>query len=123
MRRAGFTLIEVIVALLILMAVLLTLMTLTGRTVQISTRSEREQAAIQLVTDRTDQVRSDPDYGALATRYAGTETSFPTLPGFRRTTTVVHDTSSGHNYKKITVSVTGPGLTTPIARTVSVAAP
>ncbi len=120
--RNGFTLIEVVLSLTILMVVMLAIITMTGRTVHVSTTSDREQAAIQLVTDRTDLVRTDPSYAAL-NGYAGVEDSFPTLPGYTRTTTVVRDTSGGHDYKTISVTVAGPGLTTPVTRTVTVAAP
>lgn len=121
--RAGFTLIEIVLALAILLLVIVSLLTLTGKTVHVTAVSDREQAAIQLATDRTDQVRGDPDYAGLDTLYGGTETSFPTLPGFTRKTEIAHTTSSGQDYKKVTVTVSGPGLTTPIRRTIVVAAP
>ncbi len=122
-NRNGFTLIEVVIALSILLGVIVSLTTLTAKTVHVTATSDREQAAIQLVTDRTDQVRADPAYDSLAAKYAGTESSFPTLPGFSRITTVAQVTTSGNNYKKVTVKVSGPGLLTPIARTIVVAAP
>ena len=121
--RAGFTLIEIVMAMSILLIVMLTLVTMTGRTVHLSTTAEREQAAIQLVTDRTDQIRTDPNYAGLDSTYVGTETSFATLQGFRRVTTVQNVTSSGQNYKKFTVRVTGPGLAQAVSRTVTVASP
>jgi Tfp pilus assembly protein PilV len=121
--RAGFTLVEVVVALTILMVVMLALITMTGRTVHVSTTSDREQAAIQLATDRTDLVRTDPSYADLDSNYTGEEDSFPTLPGFTRTTVVAHDTTDGHDYKVISVTVDGPGLNAPVTRTVTVAAP
>lgn len=121
--RQGFTLIEIVIAMAILLIVMLTLITLTGRTVHLTTISEREQAAIQLVTDRTDEVRTNPNYAGLDSIYAGTETSFATLAGFTRVTSVVRTTSGGHDYKKITVRVNGPGLTSAVSRTITVAAP
>lgn len=122
-RRDGFTLIEIVMAMSILLIVMLTLVTMTGRSVHTTTMSEREQAAIQLATDRTDEVRTNPNYAGLDSIYAGTETNFATLQGFQRVTTVVRTTSGGHDYKKITVRVTGPGLTQAVTRTVTVAAP
>ncbi len=121
--REGFTLIEIVIAMAILLIVMLTLITLTARSVHVATLSEREQAAMQLVTDRLDEVRTNPNYAGLDSIYAGTETSFATLAGFTRVTTVVRTTSGGHNYKKVTVRVTGPGIATAVARTVTVAAP
>ncbi len=122
-RREGFTLIEIVIAMTILLIVMLTLVTMTGRAVHVTTTSEREQAAIQLVTDRTDEVRTNPNYAGLDSIYAGTETSFATLQGFRRVTTITRITSGGQDYKKITVTVTGPGIATAVSRTVTVAAP
>jgi prepilin-type N-terminal cleavage/methylation domain-containing protein len=121
--RGGFTLVELVISMSILLIVMLTLITLTGRTVHITTVSEREQAAIQLATDRTDEILTNPDYAGLDTTYAGTETGFATLLGFTRTTTIVRTTSGGHDYKKVTVVVTGPGLESSVRRTIVVAAP
>lgn len=121
--RQGFTLIEIVIAMAILLIVMLTLVTLTGRTVHITTISEREQAAIQLATDRTDEVRTNPNYAGLDSIYAGTETNFATLQGFVRTTSIVRTNSGGHDYKKVTVRVTGPGLLSAVSRTITVAAP
>lgn len=122
-RRDGFTLIEIVMAMSILLIVMLTLITMTGRTVHVTTLSEREQAAIQLVTDRTDEVRTNPAYASLDSLYEGTETSFATLAGFQRVTNIVRTNSGGHDYKKVTVTVTGPGLSAPVSRTITVAAP
>lgn len=123
MARRGFTIVEVVVALTILMVVMLALITMTGRTMRVSVTSDREQAAMQLVTDRTDLIAADPDYGGLDTLYEATETNFPTLAGFVRTTIVTHVLDTIQNYKKITVTVSGPGLTNTLSRTIVVAAP
>lgn len=119
----GFTLIEVVVALTILLVVMVGLVTMTGKTSNIAATSERQEAAIQLVNDRIDQVRVDPNYTTLDSIYATTESSFPTLPGLTRVTTIIRTTSSSNDYKRITVTVSGTGLSAPIARTVTVAAP
>lgn len=121
--RRGFSLVEVVVALSILVGVVLALLTLTGRSMHIATIADREQAALQLVTDRTDLILADPRYAALDSLYAGTETSFPTLTGLTRTTTITTVDDSDNNYKKITVRVSGEGLSNPVARTVTRAAP
>jgi len=121
--REGFTLIEIVMAMSILLIVMLTLVTLTGRTVHLATLTEREQAAIQLVTDRTDEVRTNPAYASLDSLYEGTESGFATLAGFQRMTNIVRTNSGGHDYKKVTVTVTGPGLSAPVSRTIAVAAP
>jgi Tfp pilus assembly protein PilV len=119
----GFTIIEVIIALVILIAVLIGLASTTGRTVHIVATTDRQEAAIQLVHDRIEFVRSDPRYAALDSLYEGVESSFPTLPGFQRATRIERNTTSGNDYRTITVTVTGPGLTRPVSRTVTVGAP
>ena len=119
----GFTLIEVVVALTILLVVMVGLVTMTGKTANIATISERQEAAIQLVNDRIDQIRVDPNYTTLDSLYATTESSFPTLPGISRVTQIIRTTSGSNDYKRITVTVSGTGLSAPIARSVTVAAP
>lgn len=121
--RAGFTLIEVILAMAILLTVIVSLMTMTARTVHVTALSDREQVGIQMATDRTDQIRTDPNYAALDTAYAKTETSVASYPGFTRVTVVTRTTTSGQDYKKFTVTVTGTGILTAITRTITVAAP
>jgi prepilin-type N-terminal cleavage/methylation domain-containing protein len=122
-QRRGFSLVELVVALTILTVVLLALITLTGRTMHTAVIADIEQAALQLVSDRTDEVLSDPRYDALDSLYAGTETNFPTMSDLTRTTVVLHVLDSIQDYKRVTVSVTGSALRAPIARTISVAAP
>ena len=122
-NRSGFTLIEVILALSILLVVMMMLASTTGKTVHTAATGSNQEAAIQLALDRVEKVRSDPNYLGLDTAYAKTETSFPTLAGFTRVTSIVRTTSGNNDYKKVTVTVTGPGLTSAIVRTVTVAAP
>lgn len=110
-------------ALTILAVVMVGFVSTTGRAVHVAATSDREHAAIQLATDRVEQVRSDPNYPKLDSLYAATEASFPTLPGFTRTTRIVRTTAGANDYKRITVTVTGPGLAVPVTRTVTVAAP
>ena len=125
-NQRGFTLIEVILALTILLVVMMMLANTTGKTVHIAATSASQEAAIQLAMDRVEQVRADPKYDGLDTTYAKTETSFPTLVGFTRRTTILHVGGLGQtigDYKKVTVTVTGPGVSPAIVRTVTVGAP
>ena len=123
--RRGFTLIEVILALSILLVVMMMLANTTGRTVHIAATSANQQSAIQLAMDRVDQIRADPTYDGLDSTYARTETGFPSLPGFTRRTNIVRVGGVGQasDFKRITVTVTGPGVVPPVVRTVTVAAP
>ena len=123
--RRGFTLIEVILALTILLVVMMMLANTTGRTVHIAATSANQQSAVQLAMDRVDQIRADPEYDGLDSTYARTETGFPSLPGFTRRTNIVRVGGVGQasDFKRITVTVTGPGVVPAVVRTVSVAAP
>ena len=123
--RRGFTLIEVMIALTILLVVIMLLASSTGRTVNIAATASAQETALQLAMDRVEQIRGDPRYNALEATYTATENVFPGLPGYVRTTRIVHVGGVGqaNDYKKITVTVTGPGLAAPVARTMTVAAP
>jgi prepilin-type N-terminal cleavage/methylation domain-containing protein len=123
--RRGFTLVEVMVALVILSVVLVGMASMTGSLLRNTTTSDRVAAAIQLAEHRIEQVQLEPSYARLDSLYAGVESNFPEFPGFTRTTTVVRYGGSGqpYDYRKVTVTVSGPGLPAPVSRTVTVAAP
>jgi prepilin-type N-terminal cleavage/methylation domain-containing protein len=117
----GFTLIEVIIAMVILLTVIAAMTTATGGFVRGVAEDDYRSAAVQLADDRIETVMMDPDYAALEATYEGTETNFPTLAGFSRETEITLVTSSGQNHKVVTVEVTGPGLPSPVRRTTVVA--
>lgn len=121
-RERGFTLIEIIAALVILMVVITGLATVTGRFVRTVSEADQNAAAVQLAQDRIQTVQMDPDYGGLDTMYVGTESSFPTLTGYTRETQIQR-VGGTNDYKIITVIVNGPGLRQPVERTTTVAAP
>ncbi len=124
-HRGGFTLVEVILALTILLVVLMMLATSTGKTVHTVATASAQEAAIELALSRIEQIRAEPQYNTIDSIYAKTETGFPTLPGYTRVTKVVRVGGVGlpNDYKKITVTVTGPGVTPPVSRSATVAAP
>ena len=119
----GFTLIEIIVALGILTAVVLGLAAVSVGYISSVTITDRRETALQLADSRIDQIQMDPNYGGLESSYAGTESSFPTLAGVTRTTVITRVTSSSNDFKRITVTVSGPGITQGLSRTITVAAP
>jgi prepilin-type N-terminal cleavage/methylation domain-containing protein len=126
MRHAkGFTLVEVMIALVILMIVLLGFAVSSGRMLHTVTTSDLQETAIQLARSRLEMVQLQPNYAALDSMYVQTETNFPTLPGFTRATTITRFGGAGQpiDYKRITVTVSGPGLLAPVVRTTTVAAP
>ena len=125
MRRHGFTLIEVMMALVILAVVVLGTAQLTASMLHTVTTSGAQDAAVELAQSRVAQIQADPTYVGLEARYMGTENGFPTLPGFRRQTQILRIGGVGqpNDFKKVTVTVFGPGLLGPISRTATVAAP
>jgi prepilin-type N-terminal cleavage/methylation domain-containing protein len=123
--KNGFTLVEVMIALVILMVVVVGFLSTSGRLSHTVATSDRLEAAIRLAHDRLDVVRLEPQYAQLESLFVATETTFPTLPGFVRTTQIVRVGGPGQptDHKKITITVSGPGLISPVKRTGTVAAP
>lgn len=125
MNRRGFTLIEVIIAITILMFIVVALAGSTGAYVRLTAQDEARAVASQLAQEQLQRVQMDPNYGGLDSTYAGTESSLTGAPGFTRTTSIVQvgGLNQATDHKQITVTVMGPGLDDPIVRTTTVAAP
>jgi prepilin-type N-terminal cleavage/methylation domain-containing protein len=116
----GFTLIEVIIAMVILLTVIAAMATATGGFVRSVSEDDYRAAATQLADDRIQAIEMDPNYNGL-NAYAVTENAFPTLAGYSRTTRVTVVNAGGQNHTIITVTVNGPGLVRPVTRTTTVA--
>ncbi len=123
-REGGFTLIEVAIAISLLGIVVASLMAATARLTRSVTDDRVRTIATAAVDAQLALARSWPTYTTLSATYAGTTANTP-LPGLTRTTTIVRTGGTGlvNDYFRVTVSVAGTGLATPIARTISVAAP
>jgi len=123
--RRGFSLLEVLIALVILGFVILGAQaTLTGRMVSDVGVQETRNRATQLAMDRLHLIQADPAYATLAQRYSGTETGLPGAPGFQRVTRFTTTSlSGGQEYRTVTVTVTAPRLPRPVARTVVIGSP
>lgn len=126
-RRGGFTIVEILLALLLLSFVVLGFQAATGEIIHYAAQSDRELVAVQLAEDRLDLIRLDTDYEALESRYEGTESTLADFPGLTRQTviarTVSEEATGLLDFHRITVTVSGDGLRAPVARTVVVAAP
>jgi type IV pilus modification protein PilV len=120
--RAGFSLVEVMVALVMLTVMMLGATALAGRMIRTAASANIQVTAGQLAEDRIDFVRLDPAYDSLSTRYSGTESPVTGYPGFQRTTAFTRTTTVTTNgttdYFTVTVRVTHQQLSTPVARTV-----
>lgn len=134
-NRNGFTTIEVLIAMAILAITLLGAQVMfTDHFIRSTGKHDQRTVALQLAKDRTELIQmsganSVMSYDQLASVYSETtNTEMPDHPGFTRTTRIVSsDSLAGGgivgDFTRITVTVDGPGLRSPVAQTVSVGAP
>lgn len=126
-NREGFTIVEILLAVVLLSFVVMGFQAVTGEIIHLSAQNTRESVATQLVEDRLEMIRIYPGYDHLAQEFAGTEV-MAQAPGLTRTTVVqaLADTlmmAGIAHYTRITVTVSGTGLRAPISRTIALAAP
>jgi prepilin-type N-terminal cleavage/methylation domain-containing protein len=125
--RRGFTLVEVLVALVLISGVALMMGAAIARLSGSAARDGQELRAVELARERVARVSGDPAYGALEARYNGTEAA-ATLGGFTRITTIQRVLTAGVggamlDYKTVDVQVTGPGVDGAVSRRIILAAP
>lgn len=124
--REGFTLVEVIVALMLLSIAVLGLQLVAASMIRQTTQSQVRMSAAQLAEDRIDLIRLEPVYANVG-GYAATEGAITGFPNYTRTTTIYarrDSTAAGiTDYKRVSVAVSAPGLATPIVRTITLGAP
>lgn len=125
-RRRGFSLVEVIVALTILLVSLLGFAAIAQQFMRSNTNVATRTLASDLATTRIEQIKGARNYTTLVTTYDNqTETWAGTdlYAGFTRTT---HVTRTGptttNDFMTVTVVVSGRGLTPVVRRTTSIAA-
>lgn len=123
----GFTLVEVVVALMLISGVALTMGASVAKLSSTAARDGQVTRAVELARERVVRVSGDPAYAQLEARYNGTEAP-ATLNGFTRTTQVQRVLENGTgglmlDYKVVDVQVTGPGVEGAVSRRVIVAAP
>jgi prepilin-type N-terminal cleavage/methylation domain-containing protein len=126
-NREGFSLVEVIVALVVLAVAILGSQSMATTMIRTVSSSNAQSSAAQLVEDRIDRIRTDPSYDSLTLKYPGTENPVPGWNTFQRLTEVVRtqtNTNGGiTDYTTVTVTVSGNGLLSPIKRTVIIGSP
>lgn len=125
MRRRGFTLIELMLAIVILTVVLTGVARYTGLFLHAVTTTTTRTAAAQVATEQIELVKSDPSYPTLSARWDGTQTGFPGYPAMTRLTTVSRITGNAppRDYTIITVRVTEPTMGAPVNVTTVVGRP
>ncbi len=119
----GFTLIEVLIAMVILTIAALSLMRMNGKMIRSVTDDRVRTLASASVDARISEIRSWPTYSTLDGKYAGTESNTP-LAGLSRVTSVVRTGGLGqvNDFRRITVTVSGTGLSSAVTRTITLAA-
>lgn len=126
-NRDGFTIAEVILALVLLSFMVLGFQAATGEIIHYAAQSDRRAVALQLVQNRLDVIRLDDEYEMLVPRYRETGTTFTDYPGLARTTQLERTQAVQErgvlDFTTITVTVDGPAVRDPVSRTVVVAAP
>ena len=125
--RRGFTLVEVLLALVLLGFMVMGFQAATGEIIHYAAQSDREAVAVQLVEDRLDLIRLDPYYEGLESRYEAGPVELADYPGLTRETEIVRvlqqEPTGVLDYTTITVTVAGGSLRKPVTRTVVVGAP
>jgi prepilin-type N-terminal cleavage/methylation domain-containing protein len=125
MERRGFTLIEVMLAVVILTTVLISVARYTGQFLHTVSTSTVRTVAAEVARERISLIDMDPSYTTLAAVWAGTQTGFPGYPNMTRVTTVSRVTGAAppRDYTVITVRVTEPTMGQAIDVTTVVAQP
>jgi prepilin-type N-terminal cleavage/methylation domain-containing protein len=125
MERRGFTLIEVMLAVVILATVLVSVARYTGQFLHTVSTSSARTVAAEVARERISLVDMDPSYTTLAAVWAGTQIGFPGYPQMRRVTTVSRVTGNAppRDYTVVTVRVSEPSMGQAIDVTTVVAQP
>lgn len=129
MKRDGFTLIEVLIAVVVLTIAVTGLGQFMAKYQHSTSTSTMLSTMTTIAKERLELVRADPRYTQLASLYGGgasADTSgFPRYPDIQRTTTVVRQQSSSRDRTTITVRVfsTNPIIKDTVRLTAVVARP
>jgi prepilin-type N-terminal cleavage/methylation domain-containing protein len=125
--RKGMTLVEVVIAMLILTGVILALGAFTARFAQASGQVHLVIGANEIAATRLDAVRTQPDYSAIDTlaSKSGPDTVKSDFTKFARKTEVTRvggAPKDSVDYKIVTVTVTHPSMKKSVSKTTAVAA-
>jgi prepilin-type N-terminal cleavage/methylation domain-containing protein len=124
--RAGFSLVEIIVALTILAGSLLGFAVITQRFMRSNTDVATRTLASDLATTRLEQIKGVRNYATLVSTYDNQVESWTgtnIYAGFTRTTYVARTgPNNTDDYTTITVVVSGRALSPAVRRTTSIAA-
>ena len=119
--RAGMTLIEVMIALVILTGALLGMGKFITSFSHATSDGALSSVASDLVLDRLETIKGSNSY-ALLDSYNATELTIPGFTGYKRVTQVTRTLNATADYKAVTVTVSNPGLNTPVKKSTIIAA-
>lgn len=122
--RAGMTLMEVMVALILLAGVLLSLGKFSAGMARTTGTARLLATATQLVSDRIGIVKGAPRYSAIESLYVATEVSVAGFTDFKRTTMVKRIggmPTDSIDYKIVTVEVSNASLSKPVRKSTVIA--
>ncbi len=122
--RRGLSLVEVIVALVILAGVILGLGMFSVKLAQSTSTSRIRVTGAQLAADRLETVKGAPRYTAIESLYVGTESNIAGYPQYTRQTWVQRvggSLTDTIDYKIVTVQVTHRQVTGTIRKTTTIA--
>src|SRR5579871_6259633 len=126
--RRGFTLAEILVAMVILSGALIGMAGFIGRFAHQAKTVDNQQRAMDLVSNRVDSITRQPDYTGIDSMGSSTgilQSISLDSTTYKRTTYITH-TGGGAtdtvDFKTVTVKVTQPSLAQAIEKTTIVAA-
>jgi len=123
-KRPGMTLMEVLVALILLGGVLLSLGRFSGMLARNSGTTRVLATATQLVSDRIGIVKGAPRYTAIESLYVAVESPVAGFAGFTRQTLVKRiggGPTDSIDYKIVTVEVTNSALSKAVRKSTVIA--
>ena len=123
--RRGMTLIEVVIALVIISTAMISISAYMSKFAQAILSSDVKATAEDIASSQIENAKTAPRYTAIDSMYAGTVAMTAPYTGYTRQTIVTH-TGGGatdlYDYKTITVVVTHARLSTPVKKTDIIAA-
>lgn len=122
--QRGMTLVEVLVALVLMAGVLLAMGRFSGALAHTTGTARVTATATQLVADRLEQVKSAPRYVAIESLYVANESAIAGFGGFSRQTIVKRiggTATDSIDYKIVTVQVTNSALSKPVRKSTVIA--
>lgn len=120
-RRSGMTLIEVMIALVILTGALLGMGKFITSFSHATSDGALSSVASDLVLDRLETIKGSTSYATLDA-YAVTELAITGFTGYKRVTQVTRTLDGTQDYKAITVTVSNPSLSAPVKKSTIIAA-